>query len=341
MVKQKHLYTLARIFWDYQRRKIISSRRPIRLWIESTDMCNLKCIMCPNKSIPIEKKGFMDLDLYKKIIDEVSGYAHDISLSHRGEPLMHPDIFEMVEYAKKKGLYIRLHTNGTLLTEEKTCKLLESGLDLISFSFDGYDKETYEKIRVNANFDKTLNNIATLLKLKREMKKKSPYTILEVIEFPEYAQEMDQAKRKKFQMKLDSMHLDEFIIKKLHNWAGDYSLKTEKKNSENYLPCTFPWYASVILWDGTVVPCPQDFFGNYQVGNVSNNMLSELWNNDKMVSLRKKMVNKDIQDLKPCAQCDRLYRKAIFGVPAQYLIPFLLDNIGHNILRKFIKSHER
>ena len=341
MVSIKKLYTLARIFWDYQRRKIICPHLPTRFWIESTDMCNLKCIMCLNKSVPAEKKGFMDLELYKKIIDEVSGYAQDICLSHRGEPLMHPDIFEMIEYAKKKGLYIRLHTNATLLTEGNTRELLESGLDLISFSFDGYDKETYEKIRVNANFDETLNNIANLLKLKREMNKKSPYTILEVIEFPEYTQEMKQAKRKKFQMKLNSMHLDEFIIKKLHNWAGDYSLETEKKKSKNYLPCTFPWYASVILWDGTVVPCPQDFFGNYQIGNVSANMLSELWNNDKMISLRKKMVNEDIQDLKSCANCDRLYRKTLFGVPTQYLIPFLIDNIGYNTLRKLIKSHER
>ena len=341
MVKQKHLYTLARIFWDYQRRKIICPHLPTRLWIESTDMCNLKCIMCLNKSVPAEKKGFMDLDLYKKIIDEIGVYAHDICLSHRGEPLMHPDIFEMIEYAKKKGLYIRLHTNATLLTEEKSCKLLESGLDLISFSFDGYNKETYEKIRVNANFDETLDNIAFLLKRKREMKKKSPYTILEVIEFPQYAQEMNQTNRKKFEMVLDSMHLDEFIIKKLHNWGGDYSLETEKKNSGNYLPCTFPWYASVILWDGTVVPCPQDFLGSYQVGNVSDNRLSELWNNDKMISLRKKMVNNDIQDLKACINCDRLYRKTIFGAPTQYLIPFLLDNIGYNRLRKLIKSHER
>jgi radical SAM protein with 4Fe4S-binding SPASM domain len=297
--------------------------------------------MCLNKSVPTEKKGFMDLELYKKIIDEISVYAHDICLSHRGEPLMHPDIFEMIEYAKKKKLYVRLHTNATLLTEEKSCKLLESGLDLISFSFDGYDKETYERIRVNANFDETLNNIANLLKLKRERKKKNPYTILEVIEFPEYAQEMNHAKRKKFEMTLNSMHIDEFIIKKLHNWGGDYSLKTEKKKSENFLPCTFPWYASVILWDGTVVPCPQDFFGCYQVGNVSDIMLSELWNNDKMSSLRRKMVNKDIHDLKTCISCDRLYRKTIFGAPTQYLIPFLLDNVGYKTLRKLFKSHER
>ena len=342
MVNIKKLYSLARIFWDYQRRKIICSCLPTRLWIESTDMCNLRCIMCLNKSVPMEKKGFMELGLYKKIIDEVSGYAHDICLSHRGEPLMHPEIFEMIEYAKKRGLYVRLHTNATLLTEEKSRKLLDTGLDLISFSFDGYDKETYEKIRVNANFDITLDNIENFLKLKREMKNKSPYTILEVIEFPDVKEE-NKENLKKLKMRLCSMHLDEFITKKLHNWAGDYSLRSrsKEKNSGNYLPCTFPWYASVILWDGTVVPCPQDFFGRYQIGNISDNMLSELWNNDKMVSLRKKMINRDIRDLRACVECDRLHRKAIFGVPAQYLIPFLIDNIGYNIVRKIIKSHER
>ena len=341
MVSIKHLYSLARIFGDYRRRKLICSQLPTRLWIESTDMCNLKCIMCLNKSVHVEKKGFMDLNLYKKIIDEISSYAYEICLSHRGEPLMHPDLFEMIEYAKGKNLCVRFHTNATLLTEEKARKLLESKLDFISFSFDGYDKETYEKIRVNANFDETLNNIANLLKMKREMKKKSPYTILEVIEFPEYAQEMNHATQEKFEMKLNSMHLDEFIIKKLHNWGGEYTLETDIEKSENYQPCTFPWYASVILWDGTVLACPQDFFGHYQIGNVSNKRLSELWNNDKMISLREKMVNMDIQDLKACVNCDRLYRKTLFGAPTQYLIPFLLDNFGFNRLRKLIKSHER
>ncbi|GAH58289.1 unnamed protein product [marine sediment metagenome] len=98
----------------------------------------------------------MDLGLYKKIIDEVKNYVYDINLFHRGEPLLHPSIIDIISYANNKNIKTRIHTNSTLLTPELSRKIILSGLDLISFSFDGYTKETYEKNRVNANYDHQL-----------------------------------------------------------------------------------------------------------------------------------------------------------------------------------------
>ena len=63
---------------------------PVRLWIESTSRCNLKCGYCPNKDVVKEDHGFMDFGLFTSIIDQVSDHAYDVNLFHRGEPLMHP-----------------------------------------------------------------------------------------------------------------------------------------------------------------------------------------------------------------------------------------------------------
>ena len=65
----------------------------------------------------------------------------------------------MIKYAKEKGLLTKLHTNATLLTEERAHKILESELNFVSFSLDAYDTKTYAKIRVGADFDETLENI--------------------------------------------------------------------------------------------------------------------------------------------------------------------------------------
>lgn len=328
MIKVKNISRLLRIFWSYQKRKEKCSYLPSRLWIEPTAICNLNCKMCLNSSIPRGKKGRMDLNFFKRMIHEVSSYAYDVNLFHRAEPLTHPDIFKMIKYCKEKGLLTRLHTNGTLLTEKKSYELLESDLDLVSFSFDGFDKETYESIRVNADFDKTLNNILTFLNIKKKLQKKKPFTIVQTIRFQNDTLKPDLEDN--FKNKFENLPLDKFTVRDAHNWGGNMELESGYQSipkGATYAPCTFPWYALTIFWDGCVVPCPQDFFGEYCIGNVKDSTIAELWNNEKMIVLRKKMKKGDYKDLSPCNTCDRIWRERIFGIPKDYLRSFLSDNL--------------
>ena len=159
MYKIKHLFNLSRIFFSYTLKRSYCSYMPEKLWIETTNRCNLKCGICFNKEIPDSKKGNMDLHLYKKIIDEAQGSVYDVNLFHRGEPLLHPDIIKMIFYAKSKGIRTRIHTNATLLVPELARDIILSGLDMISFSFDGYTKESYEKNRTGAKYEESLEYI--------------------------------------------------------------------------------------------------------------------------------------------------------------------------------------
>ena len=330
---------MLKIYSAYKRRKVKDNPLPIRLWIELTNVCNLNCVMCLSKSIPKNERGFMDFNLFKKIIDEAADFIHDVYLHHRGEALLHPDIFKMIKYAKQRKISTRLHTNATLLNEEKSCLLLNSGLDFLSFSFDGYEKEMYEKIRVGANFEKTLSNIHNFLLIKKKLKKKTPYTVFTVIEFTESSKPQNDAKRKQFINQFNSLPLDNFISRRAHNWGGDYDIRKGNDNfskENNYLSCTFPWYSLTIFYDGRILPCPQDFFGKNQLGNVKYTSLSEIWNSSTLMSLRKKMVMKQYQDIEPCNRCDRLWRKKILGVPREDVFRFLKDNIfGYKSLRRF------
>ena len=170
MTRLDYYRRLAKIFAAYKKKKVELDYLPVRLWIEPTSYCNLNCIMCPNKSLPKEKKGFMEFGLFRKIIDEARHFAFDVNLLHRGESLLHPDFFRMVRWAHDAGLFTKFHTNGTLLDEAKSRALLQSGIDQLTFSFDGYDKDTYEAIRVNADFAKTVANIVRFLELKKGLK---------------------------------------------------------------------------------------------------------------------------------------------------------------------------
>ena len=318
--KIRYWKRLAQMFRHYQGKSARLKYMPVRLWVELTSDCNYRCVMCPNKDLPGEERGHMDMDLFRKIIDEAAGFVFEINLAHRGESLLHPEFIEAVTYAKSKGIYTRLHTNGSLLTEDLARRTIESGLDRLSFSFDGYDKETYEKIRRGGKFEETAGNIIQYLKIKKELGSKTPETAVEVINFAAHTSKDNPEARRAFQDRFRSLPLDHYVMKELHNWAGEFH--TGEKGVK-YSICPFPWNALVICWDGAVIPCTQDFFNTYVAGNVREHSIREIWNGDRMKTIRKKLIEQDVDNLSACSKCDRPWRQRILGVPKEYLWKFL------------------
>ena len=124
--------------------KKISFEFPLRFNIEPTNYCNLSCSMCPRElNRPF---GYMNISLFQKIIDESILYGKRliITLNKDGEPLLHPELSQMIKYAKdKKAAHkINFYTNGILLTEAKSVELIKSGLDTMHISVDAFTKNT-------------------------------------------------------------------------------------------------------------------------------------------------------------------------------------------------------
>lgn len=340
MRKTEHLYRLAQIFMAYRQKRTKNIPLPIRLWIEPTPYCNLKCTMCPQSDPRITEvtKGFtyMDFDLYKKIIDEAVEHVYDINLAHRGESIFHKGLSQMIRYAVDKGIKTRLHTNATILSEKVSKTLLESGLDFLSFSFDGFQKEPYERIRVRSNFEKTLGNIFQFLRMKKENGGDKPYTVFQVIEM-----DGNVGGKEEFIKQFDDLPLDQLYIKKPHNWGGTVrnDLIDQYCHRESYSHCSFLWYSLTILWDGRVTPCPQDFFEEYLLGDLRTQTIREVWNGGPLVDLRDKLARQEWEEVRPCNTCDRLWRKQVAGVPKINLRSFVSDNlIGYNFLNRFFRT---
>ncbi len=322
MTKLGYYRRLARIYAAYRRHRTTLPYLPLRLWIEPTTFCNLRCVMCPNKTLPAEKRGTMDPALFRKIVDEAAGFVHEVNLTHRGESLLHPDFPEMAGYARRAGIVTKLHTNGTQMSPRVARALLEAGLDQITFSFDGYDKATYESIRVGADFERTLANVTGFLRLKKEMGLSRPVAILELIDFPDVYRAVAPEARRAFLERFRDLPLDRVRVKEMHNWAG--GIETAPGPAGRYSPCTFLWASLVIFWDGSVLPCTQDFPGDLAVGNARDATLAELWNGPGLRALRERAVRGDIASLHPCAGCDRPRRRTVFGVPREYFWKLLL-----------------
>ncbi|MFA6035805.1 MAG: radical SAM protein [Candidatus Micrarchaeia archaeon] len=140
--------------------------------IEITLRCNLSCPMCESPFIR-ETVGDMTLDMFKKVVDGMPTLM-SINLTGIGESLLNKDVFDMIAYAKKKGIYLWFTTNGTLLVEKVNRRLIELEVDELVISFDAAEPEIFKRIRLGATFEQVTENLRQFVKLRKEMGKTKP-----------------------------------------------------------------------------------------------------------------------------------------------------------------------
>lgn len=323
------LSNLTTTYASYRKTAETCSYPPLRVWVEASSHCNLSCSFCGNRLLSADQRGHMDLDLFRRLADEASGVINQFNMFHRGESLMHPAIGEMLWYARKKGIRTRIHTNGTLLNHNLARELIESGLDVLSFSFDGYDREMYDANRPNAGFDRVLGNILGLLNMKKKLGVEKPFVALELMEISDRPPAQLRLMRRDFLRRFEELPLDKFIIRKPHNWGGLVNIGKIASNRHK-VACPLLWHALVVLWDGQVLPCPQDFFGQMKLGKVPEQKLLDIWNGEEIRGLRREMSDLKSLERKPCVDCDRILRSTIAGIPTDYLGRFISEALPGN-----------
>lgn len=144
---------------------------PTYVQMEPVGQCNLRCQMCPiqfrQDGPPYGPPAFMSFELFTRILDQLT-QLKELHLQGLGEPMMHPQFFEMVEYAARKGIQVSTNSNLTLLNARRAERCITSGLYSLHFSLDGATAETYERIRLRAHFDRVIGNLERLLALQRQ-----------------------------------------------------------------------------------------------------------------------------------------------------------------------------
>ncbi|MCU0275564.1 MAG: radical SAM protein, partial [Acidobacteria bacterium] len=175
---------LVALYRSYRRRQAIVPVPPLRLWLEISSRCNLRCGACPNKDLPGNQKGDMEWPLFKNVVDQASEFAFEINLHHRGESLLHPEAGRFIRYAGATGVSCRLHTNATLLRGKLSDEILGSGLQRLSVSFDGFNAAAYEANRLGASFAEVSGNVADFLERRRRLKQRHPRVTIEAMALP-------------------------------------------------------------------------------------------------------------------------------------------------------------
>ncbi|MCX7982444.1 MAG: radical SAM protein [Syntrophales bacterium] len=137
-----------------------------KIYIEPTTRCNLRCETCI-RSVWCEPEGDMDWYTFKKILESLDGLPGPKTMAWAGigEPLLHPQLPDMINGAHERGLRTEITTNGLLLDEVLAMRLLDAGLDQLSVSIDGVTESTYEGIRRGASITTVVENVRFLYRM--------------------------------------------------------------------------------------------------------------------------------------------------------------------------------
>ncbi|GLI22535.1 MoaA/NifB/PqqE/SkfB family radical SAM enzyme [Xanthobacter flavus] len=139
-------------------RTSVPVRKPVCLYLETTNRCNLLCTTCPRTYEELEPPADMSWELFTSIVDQIPDLERCV-LHGVGEPMLVPDLDRMVRYLKDRGTYVLFNTNGTVLTEKNGRAMIAAGLDELRVSLDAANAHSYRAIRGKNYFDRILKNV--------------------------------------------------------------------------------------------------------------------------------------------------------------------------------------
>lgn len=271
--------------------------------IDSISYCNLRCSMCVHSEMK-RKKGIMPWPLFTKIIDEIAETDKTVRvwMVFFGEALIlrktKPSIFDMIAYAKGKGLTdVVLNSNANLLDHDSAVGLINAGLDAIYIGLDAFKPETYAKIRVGGNHEKTVKNVINLLEQKKLLKSKTPEIFVQFVEM-----DINRAEKEDF-IKFWSGHGAAVKIRPKVSWAGMIEAPNLVLGDEDRWPCYWAMRTMSITDTGKAVTCAVDLDARHIAGDVNTQTLKEIWNGG-LKELRDLHLSGRYSDLpKNCRDC--------------------------------------
>lgn len=286
------------------------SQKPQEIAIENTNACNLRCITCPHSQMK-RSVGFMDKELYKRIIDEcVQLKVKHVSVGGFGEPLLDPSFIDKIIYARQGVKYLSTITNGVQLTQDMGKELVKSGLDLLRVSIDAATSETYMKVRPPGKLETIEENLIKFIEIRDQQKKRKPIVEVRFVPTPENIHEITIFKKK---WKV----ADRIVIEFTSNWAGSVNIDTTSIGTPKLArrePCPLIWTVLNISWDGKIPLCCLDCENEAVLGDIREGSISQVWVNGKLSEIRQAHLNNNFDRIPICSRCDNRFTWWIQGV---------------------------
>lgn len=307
--------------YDTNRKKlvdIIPLRTPFTVFIEPTRYCNFKCFYClhstkGNEDDKFRKTGYtlkhMDFRLYEKILQDLLNLPEKprrIVFSGLGEPVMNPELPEMISVARKLGVADRLDvlTNASLITPKVADDLIKAGTSRIQISLQGLSSSNYKDVcATQIDFEKFKENLKYLYENKGQTS-----IFIKIIDKLLENENDEKEFFDNFSDICDQIFIEHLITLQPgmgnHDGKADDSrnLNNEKVVYRNVCPVIF--YLLQIDVDGNVFPCPVSGLPEkFSLGNVNRATISDIWNSNKRRNLIKGHLMIKRSKISVCSNC--------------------------------------
>lgn len=287
--------------WEAVPREKVVLDYPIHLDIETTNICNLKCPMCP-RTLQVDDGTFGDLGQmtwaqYSSIIDQaVDMGVKSIKLNYLGEPMAHKQVVRQVAYAKEKGILdVMMNSNASLLRKDKGLALLEAGLDNMFVSFDAIDPELFDDRRTGTSLGRVLDNVYEFVRLRNERFPHVQVRLSMVMYKSPVWLEQFEGLRIMWKRLVDAVGYG-FYVERDRNKQGEYP---EVKG----FWCAQPFQRMFLKYNGNVTVCCVDDIDETVVGDWRKDKLHDIWKGKKYCEIRDLHSNNEYYKMKMCRKC--------------------------------------
>lgn len=291
-------YLFYRYRYDiFPQTKVVDEFPPC-LQIEPTSICNYRCVFCyqSDKDFTLPAKGYMgmmNIDLFKRVVDQAQGACEAVTIASRGEPLMCRNIEEMLAYVSGKFLALKINTNAWYLDDRKAHAILQSGANTLVFSADAATEPLYSQLRVNGKLDRILANIERFQEIRGRDYPES--TLITRVSGVSYSAEQNLDEMESFWGNL----VDQVAFVDYNPWENTYT----QPINDIATPCSDLWRRMFVWYDGTVNPCDVDYKSTLAVGNARSETLSDIWLGEKYSAYRQAHLARKRNSLSPCNRC--------------------------------------
>ena len=293
-------------------RRTKSGKSPFLINFELWNECNESCVFCRSESddifdcnpdgvgAPIPK-GKLDYQSYLKILDSFANRLMMAIPYINGEPLMSKDIYKAIQAATDRKIGTLIASNGILLNEANSRKLLASGLDLLKVHISGFTAPVHSIQHRKGDVERIKNNLIRFMDLRRELGAKT-IVMLDYIGYEHNHHEIDAAR--KFAFEHDML----FSIRPGNPRGME---ETEPLQTTGPLPVDIPcdWLWTVLTsdWNGAVYPCCDHvvWSGAASYGMAGQDDVSMMWNGEDAVNMRKTHLTQGRTAIPICSQCPR------------------------------------
>ena len=293
---------------------------PVHVSVEPTNVCNARCPVCETGNGTMERgRGMLDLQAYRKFIDDIASHASILMFYFMGEPFLNKHAYEMIRYARDAGLFVETCTNGDFVDAKG---VIYSDLNEINFQIGGMTPETHAVYRIRSDLEKVEKNLDELVRERR----KHPGSNLQInvgfIVMKHNEHEVPKFLAWAKEAGVDKANVIDPCVRNVVE--GHAMLPSDKKywfydeeafergvlrpKHVMHNECTWVWNSIMVNWDGDVVPCCRDPHGHHVLGNAFETPLREIWNGAKARDFRRSII-KDQGSVNICELCSG------FGVP--------------------------